>query len=59
MDLLNQQPCSLKEIRISLERESNRVDQRYLVSLPHKIGITRDDSITGLLEASLGILITP
>ena len=46
-------------MRPSLERASNRIDQHYLVSLPHTIGITHDDSIPGFLDASLNGLITP
>ena len=45
-------------MRKPLERASTRIDQRYLVSLPQTIGITHDDSITALLDASLGRLIT-
>ena len=46
-------------MRTSLERASNRVYRYCLVSLPHSIGITHDDSITGLLDASFNGLITP
>ena len=44
-------------MRPPLGRASNRIDQRYLVILPQTIGITHDDSITGLLDASLDGLI--
>ena len=56
--MLNKQLGSLQEIRTSLERESKSIDQRHLVSLLQMIGITHDDSITGLLDASLVGLIT-
>ena len=46
-------------MRTSLERASNRIYRYCLVSLPHSIGITHDDSITGLLDASFNGLITP
>ena len=46
-------------MRTSLERASNRIYRYCLVSLPHSIGITHDDSITGLLDASFNRLITP
>ena len=50
-------------MRTSLERSSNRIDGRNLVSLPQTIlaapGIAARDLATGLFGAALGGLISP
>lgn len=60
---LNRQLGNLLEMRTPLERAANRIDQRYLFSLPQAIGaspgLAVGDPVSALLGTAFGGLISP